>query len=107
MFTLILTNIMISIPIYNLSSGKRFIRYLVDNHLDYHLEMDADNIFYYHNLDGSKIESGKRVFTNWQAKQLDERADELYDLSWGGVNDCPIGYMLDYQWVKERLNESR
>ena len=99
-------NIMISLPIRNIYDGKRFIRCLVDKQLDYHLEDDASDIFYYHNVDGSKIEGGKRVFTNWQSKKLDRRVQELYELEWNQrIGGCPIGYMLDYEWIKGKLND--
>ena len=99
-----IVNIIISQPIKNTYDGKRFIRCLVDNQLDYDIEDDAENIFYYHNKDGTKIECGKRVFSDWQAKLLNKRADELFDLEWNDtIGGCPIGYMIDYRWVKERL----
>ena len=105
-FTRILTNMIISRPIKKIEDGKRFIRYLVDNQLDYHLEDDAENIYFYHDKDGKKIEEGKRVFSNWQAKRLDKRANELYHISWSSrVGGCPIGYMLDYEWIKGKLND--
>ncbi|MBR52247.1 hypothetical protein CMK19_00585 [Candidatus Poribacteria bacterium] len=101
-------NLIISQPIKNTCDGKRFIRCLVDNQLDYDIEDDAENIYLYHGVrsdwnSNGQIERGKRVFSDWQCGQLNKRTDELFQLEW---NDrCPIGYLLDYRWVKQKRSD--
>lgn len=100
----ILFNTIISKPINDTYGGKKFIRFLVDNELDYHFEYRAEDIFLYCGIrsdwNSKGGNRGERVFSNWQAKRLNQRVNELFQLEW---NDrCPYGYMIDYREVKEK-----
>ena len=75
--------------------------------MDFHLDDDPFEIYHFQKMAGGQIEMGTRVFTNWQAKQLNKRIDQLYQIDWDNNGGCPIGYMLDYQWIKGKLHESR
>lgn len=73
-------------PIADLDGGKAFCNDLIANDMVFHFEDSPETIV--------KGLSGKRLFSNAEAKVMRERVAELYALEWG-AHDCPIGYVLD------------
>lgn len=73
-------------PLTTIEEAQAFIKSLVAEGKDFHLEDDPDEI-----INGK---TGCMLFTEEEADLVRQRVDELYAFDWG-ICDCPIGYMLD------------
>lgn len=79
-------------PITDLEHAKMYIRFLVDTDRAYHLEDDPFTVIW-SDCEGPSVE---------QLGCMKERAADLYKIprdAWG-EDDCPIGYMMNYEAQK-------
>lgn len=79
-------------PIKTLSQAKAFIRSLSDAGLLFHFDDGAQDC-----LARTGLVSAE------QATQIDSRVDECYDLDWGSFYECPIGYCLEVDDLRQRF----
>ena len=76
--------------ILTINHGKRFIEALNAADLMFHFEDDPADVG--NRVDGQWV----RTFSDEEAKHLNKRLTELYNLNWKAVgHECPIGYALE------------
>jgi hypothetical protein len=79
---------LIRAPIAGLAQAKDFLEALIRASRVFHLEDSPETV--------ENIQTGRRLWTDEEAKLVSARVTELYALprvTWGR-HDCPIGYMM-------------
>lgn len=79
-------------PITSLEGAKAFIRSLSDNGLLFHFDDGAQDC-----LARTGLVSAE------QAAQIDDRVHECYDFDWGSFYECPIGFCLEVDDLRQRF----
>tara|TARA_R100000808_G_C2082627_1_gene105960 strand:- start:255 stop:749 length:495 start_codon:yes stop_codon:yes gene_type:complete len=77
--------------ITSIENARGYIEALVAAGKDFHFDDDPHEVIDYG--------TGKRVFTDEEAKTVRQRLDEMADLDWG-AHECPLGYVLHLREVE-------